>query len=155
MVKRFISALYSDKLKPQGFRRSGHSFTRANPDYVERFQVQGNPWNGLDSTPLILRPQEPVWRFYVNVAVRLADSPPVHGQFHADCRIGTLVKASEGSYELTETVLEPLVDRLAEHIDVACAQLPARLAEIRAAAARGLYCALPRADHEHRVEGST
>jgi hypothetical protein len=141
MVRRFISALDA-RMRPQGFRRSSHSFKSACPEYIETFQVQGSPWNGPHSGPLILGPQEPSWRFYVNIAVRLADSEPSHGSSHAGGRINRVVDQAEAEYELTEADIDRLADRLVEDIKVARAQLPARLAGIRESASKGLYCPL-------------
>jgi hypothetical protein len=149
MVKRFISDLYINNLKPQGFRRSGHSFTRAHPEYLERIQIQGSSWNGLDSAPLILRLQEARWQFFVNVAVRLTNVPVANGHFHAECRIERLVDESEAIYELREAVFTPLVGRVAEHVAIASARLPERLAEIGTFAAKGSLCPLLRSENEN------
>ena len=65
-AKQFVSALHRDLLKPAGFIKQGHVFSRPCSSYVERFQIQGSTWNSSDAS---------TWRFYVNAGVFFADLP--------------------------------------------------------------------------------
>jgi len=65
-VKQFISELHAKGLKPRGFTKKRHTFSRAREEYVERFQVQGSSWNSGGNDP---------WIFYLNAGVFFPNLP--------------------------------------------------------------------------------
>jgi hypothetical protein len=65
-VKAFFSQLHADYLKPWGFRKQRHTFTRDLVGYSEVVQFQGSSFN------LAILP----WRFYVNFGIRFHDLSP-------------------------------------------------------------------------------
>jgi hypothetical protein len=65
-AKQFVSDLHRSTLKPRGFTKKNHTFTRQRDGYLERLQVQGSSWNSsTDQT----------WTFYLNAGVQFADLP--------------------------------------------------------------------------------
>ena len=64
-VKDFFSEFHRQKLKPIGFKKINHTFSRDKGSYIERFNFQGSSWNSSDTT-------EP-WFFYINVGVQFKE----------------------------------------------------------------------------------
>jgi hypothetical protein len=61
----FLSELHAEHLKPLGFRKTGHTISRAMQGYHERFNFQGSSWNSSGVK----------WRFYLNCGVEFTDLP--------------------------------------------------------------------------------
>ncbi len=67
-VEDFFSEFHRHHLKPLGFKKVRHTFSRDLGDYVERFNFQGSAWNSSD--------EKDPWLFYINVGVEFRDLPP-------------------------------------------------------------------------------
>jgi hypothetical protein len=61
----FISVLHAMHLKPRGFKKVRHTFSKKFDCYGEHFQLQGSAWNDEASD----------WRFYVNCGISFAGVP--------------------------------------------------------------------------------
>jgi hypothetical protein len=149
-VKRFVSDLYKNVLKPMGFRRSGQTFLRDHETYTESFQIQGSSWNGRKSVPRILDARVEAWRFYINVGVQIAKLPPGAGWSrpgeHASGRIEGIATESPGVYELLPSNLAELAEQIQKDIRLASSMLPEMLPAVRRKAERGVMEFLPPAD---------
>jgi hypothetical protein len=73
-VEEFFSGFHREHMKPRGYRKQRHRFSRAMNGYAEVFDFQGSAWN--DSS----RP----WRFHINVCIQfpdIADRPGVRTEY--------------------------------------------------------------------------
>ena len=61
----FLSEFHKTQLKPAGFKKIRHTFSRDMGLYWERFNFQGSDSNGING-----------WRFYLNVGVEFKEIPP-------------------------------------------------------------------------------
>lgn len=66
-VESSLSEFHRQQLKPLGFKKVRHTFSRDKETYVERFNFQGSAWNTSESN-------EP-WLFYINVGIEFKDLP--------------------------------------------------------------------------------
>jgi len=123
-----LSALHSEQLKPLGFRKSGHTISRALPGYHERFNFQGSAWNGAESG----------WRFYINVGVEFTDLAPeplwwYFPHTHWADRAERLVPSASHQWECSEaTDLAALKNALLQVILEASAALTVQHGSLRA-----------------------
>lgn len=62
---QFFSKLHSAHLKPRGFRKVRHTFSRELDGFGEHYQFQGSDWNDEASD----------WRFYINCGISFAGVP--------------------------------------------------------------------------------
>jgi hypothetical protein len=62
----FTSELHATHLKPRGFKKTRHTFSRSHEGYTEHYQVQGSAWNN-GSGP---------WTFYLNCGISFNGLPP-------------------------------------------------------------------------------
>jgi hypothetical protein len=62
---QFFSLLHSAHLKPRGFKKVRHTFSKEFDSYGEHYQIQGSAWNDEASD----------WRFYINCGISFAGVP--------------------------------------------------------------------------------
>jgi hypothetical protein len=62
---QFLSTLHSAHLRPRGFKKSSHTFSRESAGYGEHYQIQGSSWNDEAGD----------WRFYINCGISFAGIP--------------------------------------------------------------------------------
>jgi hypothetical protein len=133
----FASDLHRGSMKPRGFRKSGHTFSRTLPGFVEMLQIQGSTWNSG---------QEP-WHFYLNVMVRFpnVNVPWATGTSaaHADGRLESIVPNAPAAFDLTQSNYQELLTLVAHLSEVASSVLPELLPPAHERALRGLYSPLP------------
>lgn len=65
-VNAFLRVLHQKYLKPLGYTKTRHTFTRVFDEYTERIQIQGSAWNEAKGP----------WTFYVNFGIAFHDLPP-------------------------------------------------------------------------------
>ena len=124
----FFSALHRDHLKPLGFRKVRHTFSRKRAGYTERFQFQGSAWN--DSTG--------PWHFYINVGVEFEDLPPRKPSrdfpgTHAWARIDRLVAHAPTEFDLPADRQDDYARLIAEYVRSAGEVLDSHIGGIRRA----------------------
>src|SRR5688572_23714719 len=101
----FLSALHRVHLRPGGYRKSGHTFSRDRGDFTERIQIQGSSWND-SSGP---------WRFYLNFGVTFHGAPrrlPDRDfpQTHCWARISRIVPDAPPFHELCDDAVARAVE---------------------------------------------
>ena len=64
-LPNFLSEFHRSRLKPLGFKKDRRTFSRDMGSYWERFNFQGDEFNGVAG-----------WRFYLNVGVEFKDLAP-------------------------------------------------------------------------------
>jgi len=94
-IENFLSQLHREHLKPRGYKKSRHTFSRDCGAFTERFQVQGSAWNDASGP----------WRFYINVGVEFHDVPPREPArdfpgTHCWTRIENLVPGAPAEFDL-------------------------------------------------------
>jgi Domain of unknown function (DUF4304) len=62
---QFFSMLHSLNLRPRGFKKVRHTFSREFESYGEHYQLQGSAWNDEASD----------WRFYINCGISFSGVP--------------------------------------------------------------------------------
>jgi hypothetical protein len=95
-VKEFFSRLHATHLRPRGYRKERHTFTRELNGFTERIQFQGSAWNSGDSS----------WRFFVNFGVQFHGLPPRSPDrdlpgTHCWTRIESIVPEAPAEFGLT------------------------------------------------------
>jgi hypothetical protein len=62
---RFFSLLHAEHLKPRGYRKVRHTFSRQFAGYGGHYQLQGSEWNDEAGD----------WRFYINCGISFDGIP--------------------------------------------------------------------------------
>ena len=62
----FTSELHATHLKPLGFKKTRHTFSRSHEGFTERYNIQGSAWNDHDGP----------WTCYVNCGISFDELPP-------------------------------------------------------------------------------
>jgi Domain of unknown function (DUF4304) len=127
-VNNFFGTLHQRYLKPYGFKKVRHTFSRENADYTERFQFQGSAWNDSASP----------WRFYINVGVEFHNIParvPCRDfpRTHCWTRIERLVSDVPSEYELPESNTEEFASQIAGYLESASLHVAREIQQIRQA----------------------
>jgi hypothetical protein len=108
---QFISMLHERFMKPWGFKKKSHTFSRAQAGYEEHYNIQGSAWNSSGAP----------WLFYVNCAISFPDIPlanPGSGmwKFHAHARLPKFVREAPGGYDVSNENLEAVVVQVGEEL---------------------------------------
>jgi hypothetical protein len=103
----FASTLHERYMKPAGFKKKDHTFSRSRVGYDEHYNIQGSAWNSADGA----------WRFYVNCAISFPDIPiqkPGSGmwKYHAHTRLRMLVPGAPAEFDVTEQSQEEVMSAL-------------------------------------------
>jgi hypothetical protein len=119
-VNQFFSDLQKQYLKKLGYKKERHTFYREYPEYIERIQFQGSPWNSAD-TP---------WRFYINVGVQFRDLPRRQPDrdfpnTHAHSRIEKVVPDSDPYFDLCKDGSLDMLVKIAGLVSLASGALSA------------------------------
>ena len=128
-VKDFFSEFHRQKLKPIGFKKINHTFSRGQEIYIERFNFQGSAWNSSDIN-------EP-WIFYINVGVQFDDLPlPIPNldfpKTHWNWRIESLLRCDNNGCELCfSSDMQKFSQKLLTGIESASHKLTENIVEIR------------------------
>lgn len=123
-----LSTLHARRLKNQGFRKKGRTFSRDMGAYWERLNFQGSAQN---------YPSAAKWRFYVNVGVEFKDLPKqlrwsLFPNTHWAKRINQIIREANDVWEYDlETDQDQLIQSLASVIDRAGAEVASQIDEIR------------------------
>lgn len=125
VIEEYLSQLHREHLKPRGFTKVGHTFSRQRDSFTERFQVQGSAWND-SSQP---------WRFYLNVGVAFPDLPPRlpdrdFPATHCWARVDAIVTGAPSHFELQPGERDILTASLCGYIDDADERLSAAVETI-------------------------
>jgi hypothetical protein len=107
----FVTVVHFSHLKPEGFRKSRHTFQRDRGEYAEHYQVQGSAWNSRS---------EP-WTCYLNSGISFRGFPrrTPDGEFprtHAWMRAGLFVPGARAQYDVTRLALTGVAAELADVI---------------------------------------
>ena len=119
---QFFSTLHAAHLKPRGYRKVRHTFSRQRDGYAEHFQFQGSSWNDENSD----------WRCYLNCGISF-DSLPRRSpdmdfpRTHASTRAPHLVPSALPHYDIDTIDPTRLVPDIVAVID-ACSEYFARRA---------------------------
>jgi hypothetical protein len=132
-VRAFVSELHTDGMKPRGYKKTRHTFSRSFADGVIRFQLQGSQWNSDSSE---------AWTFYVNAGVMFSGLPePVANRgfpkTHVYGRLGSFVEGCEDTYELTPSNSQSVRESVLSGVDAVCVAIETRVGELRANAEAG------------------
>lgn len=127
-VKDFFSTLHQRYLKPDGFTKVRHTFSRKKVDYTERFQFQGSAWNDAASP----------WRFYINVGVEFHNIPARvpcldFPRTHCWTRIEKLVLDVPSQYDLPDSNTEQFASQIAGYLQSASMLVAREYQQIRQA----------------------
>ena len=111
VVEQFLSWFHATRLKPAGYKKKGHAFSRKRADFSERIQLQGSAWNDGKGP----------WRFYVNFGILFDGVPPRRPDrdfpgTHCWTRIENLVRGAPSELELSDNQ-EDVARRLAKMIE--------------------------------------
>jgi len=117
-AEQFLSDLHRLYLKPRGYRKVRHSFSRAMDGYAEQFEFQGSSFNDAS------RP----WRFYINVRVEFPDVP-----HRPPVRIESVVSGAPKEFDLPAPHADTFVSEIAGLLASASDQVASQLPEIRQA----------------------
>ena len=125
-VKNFFSVLHQRYLKPNGFKKVRHTFSREHAHYTERFQFQGSAWNDSASP----------WRFYINVGVEFHNIParvPSRDfpSTHCWTRIERLLSDAPSEYDLLELNTEQFASHIAGYLESASMVVAREIQQIR------------------------
>ncbi len=123
-VEQFFSDLHRQYLKPAGYRKVRHNFSRAMDGYTEHFGFQGSAWNDAAGA----------WRFYINVGVDFPDSSN-----RLPVRIEHVVPGAPQHFDLPEPDHDAFARTIAELLASASEQIAAQLPEIRQAFSQQRY----------------
>jgi hypothetical protein len=120
-------------MKPRGFNKKRHTFSRKRDSYVEYFQVQGSSWNttGRDE-----------WAFYLNAGVRFLELPePTENRgfpgTHVYGRLSSFHPATLDAFELREDCLGEVMALVAEGVDSTSIAIASHLGQLRESADAG------------------
>jgi len=119
-LDQFSSVLHMLHLKPRGYRKVRHTFSRQRDGYAEHFQFQGSSWNDENSD----------WRFYLNCGISFDGlprrSPDVDfPRTHASTRAEHIVPAALPHYEINAIDPAHLVPDIVAVVDT-CSEYFAR-----------------------------
>ena len=108
----FASTFHKRYMKPTGFKKKGHTFSRERSGFAEHYNIQGSAWNSA-GTP---------WRFYVNCGISFPDIQvprPGSGmwKYHAHTRLEMLAPGAPSAYEVTDQNQEAVLAQLNGHIE--------------------------------------
>jgi hypothetical protein len=117
VADKFFSDLHRQYLKPRGYRKVRHNFSRAMDGYVEHFGFQGSAYNDAAGA----------WRFYINVGVEFPELP------RGNVRIADVVPGAPSDFDLPASGHDALADRIAELVLRASESIAAQSPEIRRA----------------------
>lgn len=127
VLSTLFSQLHREHLKPRGFKKERHTFTRNAGAYAERFNLQRSAWSSAAEK-----------RFYINVGIWLpeyADDTCGSGYFsgnHWATRIERLVPGAPPHWDVdAATDLSALSAELAGLIEAASGQLAGRIGDCR------------------------
>jgi hypothetical protein len=126
-------------LKPQGFRKSHHTFSRRREGYEEFYRLLGASHNQS------LGP----WHFWLEVGVGLPSvgmpqqSPASTAKVHAWGSIQHIVPGAAWRFEVKESSLEQQAREIAALVARASEALPSFLPPVAERAARGFLSVLP------------
>ncbi|MCW9058477.1 MAG: DUF4304 domain-containing protein [Gammaproteobacteria bacterium] len=138
LVSKFFTELHKTAMKPMGFRKERHRFSRPQDGYVEIVDFQGSSWNQAEGP----------WLFYINIAVGF-EGIEAKGQklwfnvAHAMGRIEGLVPGSNTQYSLSESSFSELLKRIPILVETASKALPSFLPRAEQRAMAGLLSPLP------------
>lgn len=125
-VTQFFTKLHREHLKPHGYKKIRHTFSREMEGYVERIQFQGSTWNDAESP----------WRFFINFGVEFANLSPRNPcrdfpGTHCWTRIEHIVTAAPKHHDLPDAGTEELATELAGYLDSASRQVARQIRQIR------------------------
>jgi hypothetical protein len=120
-------------MKPRGFTKRGHIFTRKKVGYLERVQIQGSKWNSNSSAE---------WTFYLNAGVLFTDlpEPTANRGFpgtHVYGRSSNFMEGYPSEFRVTLNNIDVVRCEFEESVDQTCQAIAAVRAELRDAAAAG------------------
>jgi hypothetical protein len=93
VVSSFMSRFHREHMKPRGYAKQRHVFSRPLDGYVERVRLQGSRWNH-DERP---------WRFTVEIGVAFDGLPSADLGFpgtHLHALLEEIVPDASGDYSL-------------------------------------------------------
>jgi len=113
-VEKILSDIQREFLKPKGFKKVRHTYSRAMDGYVEKYQIQGSAWNTKD---------EP-WRFYINCGIFFSDIPRRtpdldFPETHAHSRASRFVKNAPPHHDLDNSNIEEIKKEVCSIIEQA------------------------------------
>ena len=125
-VKAFFSLLHREHLKPSGYRKLRHTFSREMSEYTEHVQFQGSSWNDAASP----------WRFYINFGVQFAGVSPRtpdrdFPDTHCWTRIEHIVPDALSQYDIPEADLPAFAAEIAAYVASASEAAARHIARIR------------------------
>lgn len=125
-VSQFFSRLHRDYLKPRGYKKVRHNFSREADGYTERVQFQGSAWN--DSS----RP----WTFYINFGIEFASLAPRtpcrdFPSTHCWTRIEYLVADAPDRYDIPDADTTGFAAEIAGYVARASEQVRVQISQIR------------------------
>jgi len=109
IADELLSKLHTRYLKPLGFKKKGHTFSRPHAAYAEYYNIQGSAWNSADKP----------WRFYINVGISFTDIPlhtNVVGmwKYHSHARLPLFVRTAPPDYDIDPANLNQVLEQLAD-----------------------------------------
>ena len=127
-VKDFFSSLHREHLKPRGYTKTRHTFSRDMGNYTERIQFQGSAWNDSNSP----------WRFYINFGVEFHDLPPRtpcrdFPATHCWTRIPAVTPSGAAEYDLPQSVPPDFAAQIAASLQHGSEHVARTLQQIRSA----------------------
>jgi len=122
-AEQFLSDLHRQYLKPAGYHKVRHNFSRVGEGYVEHFGFQGSAFNDSSSS----------WRFYINVGVEFPDLP------RARVRISDVLPDAPHEYDLPEPDHSAFARLIAGLLTSASDRIAEQRSEIHAAFSRKRY----------------
>ena len=113
-VKAFFTGLHREHMKPRGYTKQRHTFSRDVAGYTERVQFQGSDWNNAESP----------WRFYINFGVQFADivrRTPDRDfpQTHCWTRIEHIVPDAPKQYDIPDSEVAAFTAQIAAYVAAA------------------------------------
>lgn len=108
---QLATRLHERFMKPIGFRKKAHTYSREHDEYGEHYNIQGSAWNSIDLP----------WTFYFNCGISFPDLPvkaPGVGmwKYHAHTRITRFDKTAPSQYEITDGNIDEVIDQLGTSI---------------------------------------
>lgn len=134
-AKQFISRLHRDSLRPLGFRKQRHTFSRERESHTERVQIQGSSWNDPDG----LR-----WTFYLNAGLYFPELPEPIGNrgfvhTHVYARLRQFDARCKDAFELTEANESETQQAVTSSIVTACNAFERDIVELKRFAATARF----------------
>ncbi len=125
-AKEFFSHLHKTHLKPHGYTKLRHIFSRDMGSYTERVQFQGSNWSD-PNCPL---------RFYINFGVEFHDLPPrspckdLPGT-HCWTRIRHIAQNAPSHFDLPDNETSAFAAEIAAYLDYSSQQVAVKIPQIR------------------------